>query len=300
MKKGFIIFMLAVSLVFVVLSSDILAQPDEVLIVDSNESIIKIMDDIYISEEMVVDGDVVAIMGNVKVDGRVKGDLVSIMGNIDINNKIDGDLVSIMGRVNEGPTAQVGGDNIQIIGGRGIIIRDKFKFSLPHNLFRWSFRISRFLILLALVALTYALLPKQEEAMALALEEEPLKKIGKGFLSLLVFPLIIVATLLSIVGIPLVPFIIIAFFIIRFIGYIGVALFVGNRVNNTAKANMNVYLRLLIGVTILWLVRLVPVIGVLTSIIVTAFALGLILDTKFGTGNPWFKRYEVDDSSDED
>ncbi len=257
MKKSLISFMFAVLLVFVGLSTNLIAQTDGALRLENGGSIVKVMDDIHISEEMVVNGDVVAIMGDIGIDGRVRGDVVSVMGDIRINNKVDGNVISIMGRMKEGPMAQIHGDIIQVIGGRNIVIGGK-DISPPFGqFFRWSFRISRLIILLALVVLTYALLPKQEEAMALALSKNPIKKFVKGLVTLLAMPLVFIITLLSILGIPLIPFIVVAFVIAMIIGYVGVALFVGNRINDTAKTEMNVYIRLLIGVIILWLLRLV-------------------------------------------
>jgi hypothetical protein len=128
--------------------------------------------------------------------------------------------------------------------------------------------------------------------MAAALGNDPLRKLFVGFIALILTPVLVLITAITVVGIPLVPFLILGFIAAKFIGYVAVAFYVGNRIKNTATLNINIFVELLIGVLILWLIKLIPFVGFLASLIVTIFALGLVFSTKFGTNRPWFKKKE--------
>ncbi len=68
-----------------------------------------------------VDGDAsdaaVAVMGNVTVNGTVgDGGAVAVMGNAYINGKVNGDVVAVMGDVTLGPQAVIEGQVTQVMG----------------------------------------------------------------------------------------------------------------------------------------------------------------------------------------
>jgi uncharacterized RDD family membrane protein YckC/cytoskeletal protein CcmA (bactofilin family) len=68
-----------------------------------------------------VDGDAsdsaVAVMGNVTVNGSVgNGGAVAVLGNVYINGKVDGDVVAVLGGVKLGPQAVVSGQVTEIMG----------------------------------------------------------------------------------------------------------------------------------------------------------------------------------------
>ncbi|WP_366924667.1 polymer-forming cytoskeletal protein [Metallumcola ferriviriculae] len=263
--------------------------------VDDGNSIVKIMGNIHIPQERVVKGDVVAVMGNIDVDGRVDGDVVAVMGNIALNNVVNGDVVSVLGSITKGPNAQINGETIEtnspgtfnFVSQAGL---SNLNIGLRGLRFDWSFKIFNAVILFALASLVLALMPNHIKTMAVELGTDPFRKLMIGLLALVLMPVLVLVTALSLIGLPLVPVIILVFIGTKFIGYVAVALFIGHRARQTASLNINIFLELLVGVLLLWLIKLVPFLGLLTSLIVTLFALGLTIDTKFGTQKPWFKR----------
>ena len=82
----------------------------------SDNNVVRFGEDITIPEDKVIDGDVVAIGGSVKVLGRVKGDCVSIGGTVSIEGKgvVEGDAVSMGGGVSTADSGSVGGSNVSL------------------------------------------------------------------------------------------------------------------------------------------------------------------------------------------
>ncbi|MCK8818053.1 hypothetical protein MWH28_11860 [Natroniella sulfidigena] len=274
-KRRFIA--ISIGLLFLLTAASSVASANLNIAVESQGSIVRVMDDIQILQEDVVQ-DVVAIMGDIKV-----------------NNLIRGDVISVLGGINQGPNSQIYGDITEISRFDGRIIR---RFNIPF--LGWSFRIFRLIIYYGLAVLIISLLPEQEQEMAKSLADYPLRKLLIGFVSLLALPIIILIAGLSLIGIPLIPFIILAFMIVKFIGYIAVALFIGQRIKEVGQFDLNLFLELLLGITILGLVRFIPLLGGLSYLIVALFALGVVFDTKFGTNKPWFKKIEkINDLKDD-
>jgi len=78
--------------------------------------IVRFGEDITIPADKVVDGDVVAIGGNVIVYGRVKGDVTSVGGTVELRGGgvIEGDAVSLGGGVVTTDSGSVTGSNVSI------------------------------------------------------------------------------------------------------------------------------------------------------------------------------------------
>ena len=91
--------------------------PDVNIDLDSNDNnLVRFGEDIVIPADKVIDGDVVAIGGDVTVYGRVKGDCVSVGGTVDVkdNGVVEGDAVSMGGGVATSDSASVGGSNVSL------------------------------------------------------------------------------------------------------------------------------------------------------------------------------------------
>ena len=67
-----------------------------------------------------VDGDVsdsaVAVMGNVTLNGSAGDSAVAVLGDVYVNGKVNGDVVSVLGNVKLGPQAVVGGEITNVLG----------------------------------------------------------------------------------------------------------------------------------------------------------------------------------------
>jgi len=81
-------------------------DPDRVVVFSDN----------VIGAEERVEGEAVAIMGDLRIDGEVRRDAVAVMGSVTINGKVGGEVVAVMGDVVLGPKAEIEGD-VVVIGG---------------------------------------------------------------------------------------------------------------------------------------------------------------------------------------
>ena len=87
--------------------------------------LVRFGEDIEIPADKVVEGDVVAIGGDITVYGRVRGDAVAVGGAVRVKGAgaVEGDAVSMGGGVSTTDSASVGGSNVSIgkwdFGGHG-------------------------------------------------------------------------------------------------------------------------------------------------------------------------------------
>lgn len=74
---------------------------------------VSIYQDSYVPKGEVHDGDLVSVMGDVRIEGEVTGQVVVVLGSLDLSGKVRGDVVSVMSRTQLGDTADVDG---QLVG----------------------------------------------------------------------------------------------------------------------------------------------------------------------------------------
>ena len=61
--------------------------------------------------------EVVVVLGDARIDGKVRGDVVVVFGSAEITGRVDGDLTVVMGSAKLGPNAAVDG-GVHVVGGR--------------------------------------------------------------------------------------------------------------------------------------------------------------------------------------
>lgn len=91
-------------------------EPPDIDFDAGDNAIVRFGEDITIPSDKVIDGDVVAIGGDVIVYGRVKGDCVSVGGTVDVrgNGVVEGDAVSMGGGVSTSDSGTVSGSNVSL------------------------------------------------------------------------------------------------------------------------------------------------------------------------------------------
>lgn len=256
--------------------------------IDNGNSVVKIIGDIYIPKDGIIEGDVVAVVGDVKLDGKVKGDVVAVVGDVELNNVVEGDVVAPLGKIHKGPYGKVLGEVLDINNLRLNILPPRhFNLRITHN---WGIKFFNLIILFGAGALVLAFMPENIKTMTFELKKDPFRKLLIGFLTMILVPVVILLTAISIIGLPLIPFVILALVISKFIGYTSVAFYTGSRIKEQSSLNTNTLLELFLGMIVLWLISFIPFIGFLSYLIVTMLALGLVIETKFGTNRPWFNR----------
>jgi hypothetical protein len=227
---------------------------------------------ISVAEDERVSGAVVAVGGDVEVNGRVQDAVVAVGGDVRLgaHADVDGDVTTVGGTVVRHPDAIVRGEVNEV------------SFRLPDIRFRpvwpwgvhvdpwWGtgpwrsvqlfgtlFRMGLFGLFAALVLLVA---PRAVERVDATVRFEPWKAALVGFFAQLAFvPLLVVTVVflaISIVGIPLlllVPFVILLFVVALFLGFAGTASAVarGGR-DRYGWASPGPFTLLVVGLLLIW------------------------------------------------
>jgi hypothetical protein len=212
--------------------------PKHTTVVELNGGdLVKFGKDITIEEGEEITGDVVALGGDVRVNGLVEGDVVSIGGGIRVSSSgiIGKDAVSIGGEIVQEPGAIIKG-NIQELGflpGRLLGFHTG-----PHFLWSVSFIFSLFkiLFLFFLGILVLALVPKNVQKVKDKITKNPWQSVLIGFLGeILILPAFILL-LITIIGIPVAIIILpLAILLAFLLGYTSVSLLIGEKLKQSTN-----------------------------------------------------------------
>ena len=82
---------------------------------EKNEDIFRFWGNVSIEPDEFIRGDVVTLRGTIHVQGEVDGDVVAVFGNVELDSTayVDGDVVSVGGRIYRSRLAHVEGDLVQ-------------------------------------------------------------------------------------------------------------------------------------------------------------------------------------------
>ncbi|RKX70096.1 hypothetical protein DRP43_03720 [candidate division TA06 bacterium] len=256
----------------------------------------------------VIDGDAVSIGGEVNINGEIEGDLVVIgsYGEIDSLTIVNGEFVNIGSNLDIHKNAQFKGAKTNIslgpinklVGLRFIPYMGK-RNNISFKGFNLVSGITKFIILY-LLSLAIILIFKGSRKVEETTIKNPFRTFLAGLLvEILVIPAIIVL-LISIIGIPLVPFFILLLFIGVFFGTAVIIFMTGKYVcNKFNKHNIHPSLTILIGLLVLSVIPLIHFIGVwanigwievifaillyIQSFIIITYSFGAVALSKFGT-----------------
>jgi hypothetical protein len=200
------------------------------------EDIVQFGDDVLIEADEVVEGDAVAILGNVVVEGTVEGDAVAVGGQLTVGSQgeVDGDAVAVGGGVTKEPGAKVRGETVSI--GRG-------RFFLPHgpfftgNIFSRSGRLFLFIVwtimVIVLGLIVMAVFRRGVDNVCVRARKEAFKMGLIGLLAEVLLLPIMLLFIITIIGIPIGLFVLpLVFALAVLLGYIGVGYAVGGRLGN--------------------------------------------------------------------
>ncbi|TYP58856.1 polymer-forming cytoskeletal protein [Thermosediminibacter litoriperuensis] len=250
--------------------------------------------DVVIGPGQVLDGDAVAIMGSVIVNGKVLGDAVAVMGDVVVNGTVEGGVTAVGGRVVIGENGRVLGKISQVgaAGSIGEMLRNLGKYQFYRNdgmvgrpfMPRFAvFNLVRFLGIAALGALTVVLFPNSVLIAAEAVDKGTGRKFLIGLALLLLMPVVAVLLALTLIGIPLIPVAILLMAAAGFFGYLGISVFLGRKLNDHLRVNSGLFTEYILGALVLWLVQLIPFAGRIISLAVLILSLGITTETRFGT-----------------
>jgi hypothetical protein len=220
-------------------------------------------DSVVVEPGQVVDGDLNVVGGDATIEGTVNGNVNVVGGTIDVR---DG------GRI-EGQTHQVAGALVQTIvpwAGSDSALR----YAPDHRLW-W--RIAWDVVVL----LFFLIFPLRTRMAVGRLEQHPALATGAGLFGwVAVLPLMVLLA----ITIVLIPLIVVEFVLLAasvFIGTAALALLVGRRFYELLSPNATPtpLVALILGLTLLTAAQLVPVVGVLVTLLTALVGLGAVLLT---------------------
>ncbi|HEY2030325.1 MAG TPA: polymer-forming cytoskeletal protein [Myxococcales bacterium] len=248
--------------------------------------------DITIEEGQVVQGDVICVGGSVDISrgAVVQGDAVAMGGSVTVQKGalVLGEAIALLGAVDVERGGQVMGDHVNV--GVGKILHSS---SRPHR--PWLTRLGPFGLFptLALFAIMYLvgllmlrMWPDRMRTVGHSLFENPVRSFTVGFLSwLLLLPLTLLLAI-SIVGIPLILLLPLAFFLSIVLGLSSFALRLGESLPAGPGQRFVPPAALGMGMAVLLLVAFVPWLGISILALLQFFALGASVGSRFGRALP--------------
>ena len=205
---------------------------------------VRIFGNINIEEQEEIDGQAVAVIGSVRVNGEVRQEVVAVLGSVELGPKavVRGDVVSIGGRVRRAPGSQIGGAITEIsIGDAGAYLNAPWVGSMSvagfdelPRLFLSTFRL---LLLIIVAGIAYVVARGSVEGSAQRAVDNTPKALLVGLAAELLFAPVLALTAvllaLSIIGIPLLlllPFAVLVLILLALAGFTGTAAALGQAV----------------------------------------------------------------------
>lgn len=266
----------------------------------------------YVGPDERVEGNAVAVMGSLTVDGSVHENAVAVMGTNTINGKVEGDAVAVLGDLTLGPKARVdgdavcvggqiikdpsavvGGNSVAPLGALGVFHHGTASSWWEHGLSKGRpFAIGPNLHLLwianlfmaALYLLLAFLFPGGIRKCADTLEHRPGIVFLTGILAILATPVLFVLLLVTIVGIP-VALVVLPLSVVACVLFGKAALysFVGRAIVGRDK---HPALALLVGVAVIVALCFIPILGLMVWALVTFLGFACALTALFTSTKP--------------
>ncbi len=248
------------------------------------QSVVKIGESITIPQGADVK-DVVSVGGSVTVYGQVQGDVVSVGGSVYLKDtaEVGGDAVSVGGKIMREPGAIARGEIVEVSGvGISPAVSYFTRGGIAQGISYSSLITAIGFIILAIILV--AMFTPQLGRVSGVLEGDLLKNFLIGVVIALLFFPIIIALLLSIVGIVLIPAWIILVGAAALFGYIAAAHILGKKTLHALRLmDKSMLTETVVGIVLLSIVGLVPVGGFVIKVIAALCGLGGVYVTRFGT-----------------
>lgn len=270
--------------------------------------------DIHVAENEVLD-NVISLGGEVLIQGKVEESVVAFGGTITIEGevgevvlgigtkitlkstaKIEGDVVSLGGTLDKEPGSRVDGDTVYMeieslkdvlafLGGFG------FAGLIPILIIIKLITLFIWFILAVILA---ALFPRQLSLASSQIRKSFWPVFGTGFLTIIIFTgLVIFSVLLSfiLIGIPILLALIIIGVVIKIFGRVVLFYFFGESLARAfGNKQPTAFLAVFLGLILVGLISFIPILGSLFAFILSIIGWGVVIRTKFGTTENWFRR----------
>ena len=251
-----------------------------------SSNVVKIGSDVTIEEGTKVH-NVLAIGGQVTVDGVVENNIVALGGSVVLTRTavVRGNVFALGGIIVRGRGAEVHG-NVTEINADDISSAIANALSEEWEGWSWIFAVvsvAIFLGVLLLTVITVFLIPKPVRLIASAVRGKPFKATVWGLVGLVLVVPLAVLLAVSVVGIVLIPLEMAIVLCAVLIGFISVSQLVGQKLFTILKKQDQSLMRETIwGLIILWLIGWIPYVGWMIKVCAIVLGLGGVLLTRFG------------------
>ena len=250
---------------------------------------------ILISETAVIDGDAIIAGATVSVDGAIGGRVRIMTGFLDMDGTIAGNAeITTDGGMRLGPNAHIGGDlfyegpsEIDIPEGTvagEVTFQKVIKEDIDFDFFGGASVLFHFLgLIAALVAGTIivALTTDHAKRTAEIIRTKPLKSLGIGFVTYICMPIVLLLLLVFILTIPLMFVVGLAYAIALYIAKFYFSIWLGNLIlRRGGRTDVSPIPSMLLGLTIVYLVTAIPIVGALVGVVIIFFGLGALMQRK--------------------
>ena len=252
---------------------------------------------IQISETAVIAGDAIIAGGTVTMDGAIGGRARIMTGYVNMDGTIAGNAeITTDGGIRLGTDAHIGGDlfyegpsEIDIPEGAVAgevtfqkVIKEEIDFDF--DFFGGAGILLHFLgFIAALVAGTIIVALTKDHATRTAeiIRTKPLKSLGIGFVTYICMPIVLLLLLVFILTIPLMFVVGLAYAIALYIAKFYFSIWLGNVIlSRGGRTDVSPIPSMLLGLTIVYLVTAIPIVGALIGIVIIFFGLGALMQRK--------------------
>jgi hypothetical protein len=206
---------------------------------------VRVFGDVDVNEGEEVTGQVVAVLGSVRINGEVGNQVVAVLGSVDLGPRavVHGDVVTVGGHLRRSPGSQINGAVTEVsLGDVGTRINVPWldgwgpfyvfgSFGAVRRLIGTTFR---FVLLTLVGCLAFVVARRGVEGSAQRVTDDPVKTTLVGLVAWVLFvPLFALAAIvlaISLIGIPLLvllPFALVVLLAMAVVGFSGTAYAVG-------------------------------------------------------------------------
>ena len=276
-----------------VFKKDILVEKGEI-----QDNVVSWGGEIQIEGE--VTDSVINFGGSIVIEGEVGQTVVGFGSEIILKStaRIEGDVLCLGGTLQKDPGATIEGDTIYFSTSDEVakFLREGFVgvfgFSLIPLLL--IFKLITLVIWFILAIILVAIFPKQVSFASNQIRTSFWPIFGTGILSIIIFTgLIIFAVFLCfiLIGIPILLALIAVGVVIKIFGRVVVFYFLGDWIFKAFGGKQaSSLLAVLLGLLLFGLIGFIPIIGSLFSFVLSIIGWGVVIRTKFGSLENWFKR----------
>jgi hypothetical protein len=230
-----------------------------IVITDRHRSgeVVNMFQNVDIPPDRVVNGEVVAIFGNVRVRGTVEGDVVAVMGSVDLGDsaRIGGDVVAVGGMVHAPASAEIQGESVSI----PLFGQPRWAPWLP--LAAGLISLGLFVILGAVVALLF---PERLGRVAAMGSRRTFLSLVVGAATFPLLPILVVLLVITVIGIPVALLLLLLYPVAALVGYLAACALIGARFRGRPVTEPPLLPSVLVGVAFVGIFFLAA--GALTSL----------------------------------